>query len=533
LDAAEEKIAQILVVSEPEAKTEDGLAVMDIQEELDDEGNVLSVLLFPIHLTGVVLTVLADAWVNGKDPEVASRNLNPKELLELGELLDDAEKIQKTKEGKAPEKSSKTPEEQAIAPTKKQPPSTPDSGEDDGTDHQEEGGGYVRVINDPVEPKEEDWVKSVPGESKEDAKLRREMLQYNMKEIGAVVAELNLEEDGDYYGYEDYSDDDGEGTEGTDTDDDDDNYGRRTRQAVADSYRREMEALEKRLTGKAPRPGPTAVPTRRQPTEPEPAGASKKPTNDKKGVRFAEELDIAPTPAAKPAVVMAQPDGVDFAPDVIDALPFLGKLLERQEISNAGPVAPAPIPVMPSVEKPKSKMSLFKKEKMASPPLRQVELPQEPVETQKQMSPVKEKMVPSSAISDSVMERAPGVPVVPVQPPSPTPKKISRFKAAKAAKKKREEEEEGPKGIMSDSVLERAPPTTPSKVHAPSDLDPTVHRQEVAMEFHKLRSKMIHRQGGFMPTEEEQAIVPLDQDGERVKISRFKAARLKGLDPKQ
>ena len=97
----------------------------------------------------------------------------------------------------------------------------------------------------------------------------------------------------------------------------------------------------------------------------------------------------------------------------------------------------------------------------------------------------------------------------------------------------KEEEEEGPQGIMSDSVLERAPPALPSKVRAPSDLDPEIHRQEVAMEFHKLRSKMMHRQGGFMPSEEEQAIVPLDQDGEKVKISRFKAARLKTLDPQQ
>jgi len=46
VDATEEKITHILVVSEPEAKTEEGLAVMDIQEELDDEGNVLSALPF-------------------------------------------------------------------------------------------------------------------------------------------------------------------------------------------------------------------------------------------------------------------------------------------------------------------------------------------------------------------------------------------------------------------------------------------------------------------------------------------------------
>lgn len=523
-------------MSEPEAKTEEGLAVMDIQEELDDEGNVLSMLLFSSLPKRRCADAPVDAWVNGKNPEAASRSLDPKELLELGKLMTEAEKIRKEEAKKA---SAKAPETKpTMAPTEKQPQSTP---ADDDIDQEEEGGGYVRVIDDPEEPKEEDWVKAIPGESEEETKLRREMLKYNMEEIGAVVAELNLEEDGDYYGYEDYSDDDddGEHTEGDDTDDED-KYGRTTRQVVSDNYRREMEELEKRLTGKIPRPGPTAVPMKQQPTQPATAETSKKSTNGKKGVRFTEELDIAPASAPKPAVVMAQPDEIDFAPDEEDALPFLEKLLERQEISNAGPVAPVPIPVVPSVEKLKSKVSLFKKEKLAPSPLRQVEVPQEPakepVEKPKPTAPVvetvKEKVVSSSTISDSVMERAPGAPVAPVQPPSLAPKKMSRFKAAKAAEKEKEEMEEGPQGIMSNSVLERAPPTISSKVRAPSDLDPTIHRQEVAMEFHKLRSKMMHRQGGFMPTEEEQAIIPLDQDGEKVKISRFKAARLKGLDPK-
>jgi len=41
VDALEEKLMRVVAVEE-ESKTEEGTSVMDIQEELDDEGNVLS-----------------------------------------------------------------------------------------------------------------------------------------------------------------------------------------------------------------------------------------------------------------------------------------------------------------------------------------------------------------------------------------------------------------------------------------------------------------------------------------------------------
>ena len=62
----------------------------------------------------------------------------------------------------------------------------------------------------------------------------------------------------------------------------------------------------------------------------------------------------------------------------------------------------------------------------------------------------------------------------------------------------------------------------------PDELDTNFHRQEVANNFHKLRSNLIGKQGGFTETEEEMGRVPLDEHGERRKVSRFKAARLRG-----
>lgn len=42
VDENEEKLAQLQILIAPDAKNEEGMAVMDIHEELDEEGNVLS-----------------------------------------------------------------------------------------------------------------------------------------------------------------------------------------------------------------------------------------------------------------------------------------------------------------------------------------------------------------------------------------------------------------------------------------------------------------------------------------------------------
>jgi unconventional prefoldin RPB5 interactor 1 len=541
IDQLEQKIAQIQIISEPDIKNEEGLSVMDIQEELDEEGNIMN------------------AWVNGKDPMAAVRTLDPEALLKLGKAVGDLEKIKKKQEASksaeatatAPMELDTTPSAEALAPSETKPkaepaklPSPPAKApspmevdstpvkevvSDEEEDKEEEGGGYVRVINDPDEPVPEDWIKEVPEESEEERKLRREMLQYNMSDIGAVVAELNLEEDGDYYGYEDYSDYDMD--EDEEYSEEEDKYGRTTQHVVSDSYRKQMEELEERLTGKPPRSKLAAAATA-QAEEAKPA----EPAKGKKGVRFSEELDIAPAPSVskpEPAAKVISgeaADEIDFAPDENDALPFLEKLLEKQEIKNAGPTPVVPIPPAP-MEKPKSKVSLFKREKMAPSPLRQMEVHEEMKEPPaKAEQPVKEtvqeKVVPTSTLSESVMERTPGAPTAPIMPPAP-PKKLSRFAAARAAKAEPAPEPEEPK-LMANTVVERTPPAA-AKVKPPSEYDTDIHRQEVAMQFHKLRSKMIHQEGGFMERDEDRAVVPLDEDGEKVKVSRFKAARLKGM----
>ena len=98
-------------------------------------------------------------------------------------------------------------------------------------------------------------------ESPEDAALRRQMLHYNMAEVGAVVAQLELEDDTDesYFSEEEEEEEEEEDETilGSSTDeeeaysDEEDKHGRATRRMVTDKYRKEMLRLEKKLSAQA------------------------------------------------------------------------------------------------------------------------------------------------------------------------------------------------------------------------------------------------------------------------------------------
>ena len=90
-----------------------------------------------------------------------------------------------------------------------------------------------------------------------------------------------------------------------------------------------------------------------------------------------------------------------------------------------------------------------------------------------------------------------------------------------------------PSNPVLSSIIERpyAPSTDTTTTIPPPEpdaYDPALLQQEVATEYHKMRNRMIARQGGFMAqSDEEKAEVPLSEaEGGRKKVSRFKAARL-------
>ena len=311
-------------------------------------------------------------------------------------------------------------------------------------------------------------------ESPEDAALRRQMLRYNMNEVGAVVAELNLDEDDDTDD-DDYDNQDEEvdsskdsyaRLEESDDDDDDDDdqedeHGRSSSRFITEDYLTEMQALEQKLQARAMiNAGPNGAvdadmgaTTPRQPfhrtslangngSPPKARLNGDGSPSKAKGVRFAEELDIQspPKPGEKPVI-----------------------------------------------------------ERTALPP------PDADAGPQQQ-------------------------------------KKVSRFKAAQQVAKQADPKApehpdiSNPSGIKkppinASTIIER--PYNPSaRPPEPDDLDPALLQQQVSNEYHRLRNRMIQREGGFTKPD-ERAEVPVDElpeaeGGTSRKMSRFKAARLGG-----
>ena len=145
-----------------------------------------------------------------------------------------------------------------------------------------------------------------PDESPEDAALRRQMIQYNMSEVNDIVAEMNLDDETSDASYSDA--DSEEIPDDGSLDEDEDNFGRTKQRVLSDEYLAEMRALEQKLNAKALQnvgPNPTPDPPStfagsheregQRPTQPTTNGVQNPPAATK-GVRFAAELDIQPSP---------------------------------------------------------------------------------------------------------------------------------------------------------------------------------------------------------------------------------------------
>ena len=150
-------------------------------------------------------------------------------------------------------------------------------------------------------------------ESPEDARLRREMLQYHLIEVGNVVAEIDLlEGDTDDEFIDELADPD-DMSVNSDISEEEDDHGRSLGRGVTAKYRQEMKELQERLQGpamtnagpefdmngtesvKPVQPAQTVtLPERKKPT----LKPTASPSSAGKSVRFAEELDISPAPEA-------------------------------------------------------------------------------------------------------------------------------------------------------------------------------------------------------------------------------------------
>ncbi|KAF2091349.1 hypothetical protein K490DRAFT_31806 [Saccharata proteae CBS 121410] len=441
LDAEEDKLSKIRILEAPDMEDEEGNPLTDIREELDEDGNIISSEVAPMGKSA---------------PKVWDA------LRKIGITdTEDTDTVKPAKEASS-EKDKSSLDSVQFKP----------------------GSRFVEV-----EDAEDTETKPLipEDESPEDAAMRREMLEYGLNEVGAVVAELNINDlddpnDSDF----DEDEDDYEDT------DDDDEFGRSIRSGISDEYRQEMLALEQKLNARMmtnvgpPQPedadlnkmlqqaqGAHRLVVRSDEDIAQTAGTTTKPSiekAEKKGVRFAEDVDVSPAPDQFSNPKASASESTTSKP----SRPAVAEAIVERSPAPASSTAAAP-------PEPPRKTSRFKSSRGAQP------------------SPP----TPQPTATHVLESTAPAPRTVPTGPPDRT---------------------------LATSVIERASPAT-STVDPPDEdgTDPALLQQELAVEYHRVRNRLIQRQGGFLDKGEEEAEGPLmeeDEDGKVRKVSRFRAARL-------
>ncbi|KAK6349245.1 hypothetical protein TWF730_009996 [Orbilia blumenaviensis] len=427
---------------------------------------------------------------------------------------------------------------------------------------QKEGIARIRVLDDSDDDEDldedsEDPFNNLPNveESEEDAQMREEMIKYNMREMNNIVAEIELDEDEDDYDDEEDEDED----EDEEEEENEDQWGRSKGRLVSNKVRREMMLLQKKIEARekaaqvaaeveaeskalaANTEQNKAIPVEEQPKKEK----EKKKASEKKGVRFAEELDIAPAPEgpiplSKPPSNASQLVGNEFDDEDIDP-----SILDM--IFGPGTADQEARYFQNTTEQPKKKLpSLFKAARQVQKAKEQSAIEKAPPA----ISGVVERATPTPG-SYEIIERTPSTNA----PTAPTPsgKMPTRKTPPSKSTTKPKAKEPAPapaldplgaelsdedRPIMASSVIERAPTweaKSPSSIEraptAPDELNPEIHQREVSAAYYNMRNKLIQRQGGFVETEEEKMEVPIDENLEKKKVSRFKAGRVKSQMP--
>ncbi|OIW24013.1 hypothetical protein CONLIGDRAFT_584957 [Coniochaeta ligniaria NRRL 30616] len=488
LEAAQNKLAAVTVIAEPDGAVdeESGLPITDIIEEIDEEGNVVNFrlqtggdvgpkVLEALKKVGVDPLEEADEAKDPESSETVDTKPEVKPVLE-SRTANGATATDKSVDQKPSTDDKKAGKRKSVSFAEKLEVSEFTNGDHD--DDDEPRSMAARRLEAIMQQARE--LESMPldsanvpeDESEDDAQLRRDMLAYSASEIGPIVAELELDEgteddDEDYeFDYTEDEDEDGE-----------DELGRTKYSVISDDYIKRMQELEKRLGVESafaternaqleiPVEGLGQIRVVRPTSEEAPAIAkASKPKGDKpakKGVRFAEELDVADETAT--TTVLPERPAAKKMPEVN---PVSDVITERTS-------KPAPPPAEPPAKKP----SRFKKDRAAGVPPAAPSLPAGPLNAPVRFLDEDRTVAPS-----------------------------------------------GPEGqTLADGVLEREPTTTPKD---PDEMDATLLHQEAAVEYHRMRNRMIQREGGFNK-EDERAVVPLDEEeGGPKRMSRFKAARL-------
>ncbi|KAL8703778.1 MAG: hypothetical protein Q9201_003043 [Fulgogasparrea decipioides] len=572
LQAAEDKLTASRALGEDQQRDEEGYPLMEIQEELDDEGNVVSSSITPAgDAAPQVVEALRKAGVNGL-PNASQDNV-PRSTLNSDSNKNGVKSVSPI---------LKQVDHKSPRPSRNQQPSPSTSESDTKGDDQEAGRGrksvtfadgtkqappaevrpakdvkaakarntarrikaevrgsidalkkvhnagfidehvfdqfrkeYLERLHELSSPtprhpclqrrapnnKQQDLTDKtlaaeslqpvIPNnESLEDAALRREMIRYNMNEVGAVVAEMNLDDD------ESDPSSTGESTEESEyrnsSDEDDNHWGMSSSRALSSDYIKEMQALEQKLNAKSiQNVGPHAtietllraedelvVGQDGNPIKTPPEATSTK--QGKKNVRFAKALDVQERPSSPTDGNQSQPR------QNRTSTPIHTDVVER---------SPAPKDSNGTAARTgRRKVSQFKGSKLAA--------------AYNKSAPLQVKASNGEQIK---------TPSLPAFTPPATPKVTPT----------------GPPGRPhAPTVIERraSDDGNGESVPEPDELDGSLLRQELMMDYHRTRNRMIQQQGGYLNQDEEEAEdegALVDENGK--KMSRFKAARLRAL----
>lgn len=484
VEAAENKLAAAAIISNPDIRDEDGQPVTDIIEELDEDDNVVS---YRLQTPGSVQPQIREALEKAGVKDLPDENQKPQseEQASLGENSKAAPPVPAAQSSSCPqalgtsEQNEPEPEEpesrrESVSFAEDTKPGHESEDEESKAQRSRTAQRLVEIIQ---EAKEQEKPSSespmIPeDESAEDADLRREMLQYSASDIAPIVAELELEED--------YSDDDEDWDDDLDEDGEDaeDKYGRYKYSLIDDDYRERMKELEQRLGFKSSR-------------------TIAEEEAEENGVGDEGIGRITIIPASATTVAPSEPTASALSKGRDKA-----KSSKSVQFANALDIAP-------------------EGEQIPSP------------------APIKEPESRIDPISDIVERKA-----APKSTTEERVKKPSRFKSARgdsqtqaglkpkgpADAPSRFLEQDvrtaptGPDGqTIADTLVERQDATG---VREPDELDATLLHQEAASEYHRMRNRMIQKDGGFLK-ENQSVIVPLDEEeGGPKRMSRFKAARL-------
>ena len=485
LDTAEEKLAEVMEEADPETGGKEA-ELTEIMEELDEDDNVLSYQLkTPSQAIPHVQDALkkagvrddSDAPVTETAPALPTKAAGPR-VIDVSEdaKLEDVTANATKSEDAGKKKNVAFAEDTKMGDDRPQPTSRNARRVEQIMQTAKDQEGLMK--QNPIIPEDED---------PEDAAMRQAMLNYSMREVGAIVAEMELEEvgtDEDDYEFE-YSDLEEE------EDDDDDAFGRYKGRVVTADYQERMLELEKKLgvrsrfTDAAERraedesdsddnaggPGEegigrikisgNTVGSSATTAGPVKSSLKKEASEQPKGVRFAQVLDIAHEEGSDIPAAPSLPSAKE-SKEIVE--PMRDTIVERKAPSQ---------PTQPTTTA--RKPSRFKQNRAQGG-----SVPQGPFD------------VPSSVIERNAQE----------QPATPT----------------------GPSGTtIAETLVERETNSLPVP---PDEIDDSMIQDEVADEYQRMRKRFIHRDGGFLKEDESQ-VQPLEEaHGGPQRMSRFKAARL-------